>query len=146
MKLRLLLLVFLPYIYSAGTPYQRMPVLVKAGSIIPFGPELQYTSEKSADTITLNIYTGAYATFNLYEDEGTNYNYEKGAFSNIPIKYNDVTKTMIIEDRKGSYEGMLQSRVFHVHLITPGKERTLDFDANYEKEVIYKGKKLLIKL
>ena len=63
----------------ADAPYERMPVFVKAGSIIPFGPELQYTSEKPADTITLNIYTGADASFNLYEDEGTNYNYEKGA-------------------------------------------------------------------
>ena len=65
----------------ADAPYERMPVFVKAGSIIPFGPELQYTSEKPADTITLNIYTGADASFNLYEDEGTNYNYEKGAFA-----------------------------------------------------------------
>ena len=81
----------------ADAPYERMPVFVKAGSIIPFGPELQYTSEKPADTITLYVYTGADASFNLYEDEGTNYNYEKGAFSVIPIKYNEAIKTLRLE-------------------------------------------------
>ena len=117
-------------------------LFVKAGSIIPFGPELQYTSEKPADTITLNIYTGADASFNLYEDEGTNYNYEKGAFSIIPIKYNEATKTITIGDRKGSFNGMLQKRVFRINIITPGQAKRLDFDAKCDKEISYEGKKL----
>ena len=79
----------------ADAPYERMPVFVKAGSIIPFGPSLQYTAEKPADTIMINIYTGADASFNLYEDEGTNYNYEKGAFSIIPTVYNEATKIIV---------------------------------------------------
>ena len=107
---------------------------------------MQYTSEKPADTITLNIYTGADASFNLYEDEGTNYNYEKGAFSIIPIKYNEATKTVTIGDRKGSFNGMLQKRIFKINLITPGKTKSLDFDAKPDKEVSYKGKELKIKL
>ena len=130
----------------ADAPYERMPVFVKAGSIIPFGPALQYTSEKPADTITLNIYTGADAFFNLYEDEGTNYNYEKGAFSVIPIKYNEATKTITVGDRKGSFNGMLSKRVFRIRSITPGESKNLDFDAKSDREVVYEGKKLLIKI
>jgi alpha-D-xyloside xylohydrolase len=129
---------------NADAPYEKMPVYVKAGSIIPFGTELQYTSEKPADIITLNIYTGADASFNLYEDEGTNYNYEKGAFSIIPIKYNEATKTITIGDRKGSFNGMLQKRIFRINIISPNKAKSLDFDAG-DKEVTYEGKKITVK-
>jgi alpha-D-xyloside xylohydrolase len=131
---------------KADAPYERMPVFVKAGSIIPFGPALQYTSEKPADTITLNVYAGADASFNLYEDEGTNYNYEQGAFSVIPIKYSEATKTIIIGDRKGSFKGMLQKRIFRVNMISPDKIRSLDFAAKTDKEVFYEGRKLAIKM
>jgi alpha-D-xyloside xylohydrolase len=123
-----------------------MPVFVKAGSILPFGPELQYTSEKLPDTITLNIYTGADASFNLYEDEGANYNYEDGAFSIIPIQYKEATGTITIGDRKGSFNGMLLKRTFRINMITPHKNRRLDFDATCDKAVIYEGKHLNIKI
>jgi len=122
-----------------------MPVFVKAGSIIPFGPDLQYTSEKPADTITLNIYTGADASFDLYEDEGTNYNYEKGAFSVIPIKYNDAAKAVTIGDRKGSFNGMLEKRIFTINIISADKIKTLDFNTS-DKLVSYEGKQLTIKM
>jgi alpha-D-xyloside xylohydrolase len=131
---------------TAEAPYERMPVFVKAGSIIPFGPELQYTAEKQADTITLNVYTGADASFELYEDEGTNYNYEKGAFSIIPVKYNEATKTITVGDRKGSFNGMLPKRTFRINIITPNATKRLDPDAKCDKEVMYEGKKLIIKL
>jgi alpha-D-xyloside xylohydrolase len=131
---------------NAEAPYERMPVFVKAGSIIPFGPALQYTSQKPADTITLNVYTGADAAFNLYEDEGTNYNYEKGAFAIIPIKYNEATKTITMGDRKGSFEGMLPKRTFRINLITPNEATGCDLDAKGNKEVRYEGKKLMIKM
>lgn len=126
-------------------PYERMPVYVKAGSIIPFGPELQYTAEKAADTITLNVYAGADATFELYEDEGTNYNYEKGAFAIIPIKYSEATKTVTIGERTGTFNGMLQKRTFRINIITPAKAMALDVSAGAGKEVNYEGKKLIIK-
>ncbi len=129
----------------ADAPYERMPVFVKAGSILPFGPDLQYSSEKPADTITLNIYGGADASFNLYEDEGTNYNYEKGAYSTILINYKETTRTMTIENRKGSFAGMLQKRSFRVNIIAPGKTKSLDFNAGCDKEICYEGKKLMIK-
>ncbi|MEP7144716.1 MAG: TIM-barrel domain-containing protein [Ferruginibacter sp.] len=130
----------------ADAPYERMPVFVNAGSIIPFGPELQYTSEKSADTITLNIYTGADASFNLYEDEGTNYNYEKGAYAVIPIKYSEASKTITIGDRKGSFNGMLSKRVFRINIITPAQSKLFDLDAKCDKEIFYQGKKVSVKI
>jgi alpha-D-xyloside xylohydrolase len=129
----------------ADAPYERMPVFVKAGSIIPFGPELQYTSEKQADTIMLNVYAGADASFNLYEDEGTNYNYEKGLFSIIPVKYNEAAKTITIEERKGNYNGMLQKRVFMININSPVKTHSLQFNAS-GKMVFYNGKKTIIKM
>jgi alpha-D-xyloside xylohydrolase len=129
----------------AGAPYERMPVFVKAGSIIPFGPGLQYTAEKPADTITINIYAGADASFNLYEDEGINYNYEKGAFSVIPIGYNEATKKVTVGERKGGFNGMLQKRTFRINLITPGKTKQLDNDT-YDREIMYDGKRIEVKL
>jgi alpha-D-xyloside xylohydrolase len=131
---------------TAAAPYERMPVFVKAGSILPIGPALQYTAEKQADTITLNIYSGANASFNLYEDEGTNYNYEKGAFATIPISYNQATNTVTIGDRDGSFSGMLQRRVFRMQLITEGKPRPLEFDTKAAKTVTYTGKKIVINM
>jgi alpha-D-xyloside xylohydrolase len=131
---------------NAAAPYERMPVFVKAGSIIPFGPELQYTSQRPADTITLNIYAGANGSFNLYEDEGTSYDYESGAFSMIPITYNDATKTITINDRKGSFKGMLTERIFRINLITSRATKSLDFSLPCDKEVLYKGQKISIKM
>ncbi|THU40131.1 DUF5110 domain-containing protein [Niastella caeni] len=129
----------------ADASYERMPVFVKAGSIIPFGPELQYTGEKPADTITINIYAGANASFNLYEDEGINYNYEKGAFSIIPILYNEATKKVTVGDRKGTFNGMLQKRTFRINLITQDRTKRLDMNT-YDKELLYDGKKTEVKL
>jgi alpha-D-xyloside xylohydrolase len=130
---------------SADAPYERMPVFVKAGSIVPFGPELQYTSEKKADTVILNVYTGADVTFNLYEDEGTNYNYEKGNFSIIPIKYNEQTQTISIGERKGEFDGMLKKRIFCINIISSKNAKPLQFGA-YDKIIRYEGENSIIKL
>jgi alpha-D-xyloside xylohydrolase len=126
--------------------YDKMPVFVKAGSILPVGPELQYSSEKPADTLTLNIYTGADASFNLYEDEGTNYNYEKGAYTVIPIKYTEATKTLVIEDQKGAFTGMLGKRVFRISFITPNNPKSWDTEQKFDKELVYEGEKVIIKM
>ena len=130
---------------NANAPYERIPVFVKAGSIIPFGPELQYTTEKKADTVTINVYTGADASYELYEDEGTNYNYEKGAYSIIPITYSERTGTIVIENRKGAFSGMLNKRIFHFNFISPNNAKSLRFDV-YDKTQDYDGKKLIIKI
>lgn len=113
---------------TADAPLDRMPLYVKAGSIIPFGPALQYTSQLPTDTITLYVYTGSNGTFRLYEDEGVNYNYEKGQFSTISFDYNDTNKTLTIGKRKGSFPGMLQQRYFRV--IKAGKEHATGLDFN----------------
>ncbi|RXK86018.1 TIM-barrel domain-containing protein [Filimonas effusa] len=130
---------------TADAPYEQMPVYVKAGSIIPFGPALQYSAEKPADTIILNIYTGADASFNLYEDEGLNYNYEKGAFSIIPIEYNNTTGTLTIGDRKGAFNGMLENRTFLINIISPDRPQSLNFNGKYHKKIYYKGKQVKLK-
>ncbi|MGN6211066.1 TIM-barrel domain-containing protein [Parafilimonas sp.] len=129
---------------NADAPYERMPVFVKAGSFIPVGPELQYTAEKPADTITLNVYTGADASFNLYEDEGTNYNYEKGAFSIIPINYNEATKTITIDKRKGRFDGMLAARTFRIRWISKDKPEMLNTDAQPLTTITYEGEKITV--
>ncbi len=125
----------------ADAPYERMPVFVKEGSIIPFGPELQYVAEKPVDTITLFVYTGKDASFDLYEDEGVNYNYEKGMFSTIPINYNEATKTLTVQDRKGSFPGMLQQRTFNVVWVQKNKPVPLNFELKPDATIRYNGKK-----
>lgn len=131
---------------TADAPYERMPVFVKEGSVIPFGPELQYTSEKKADTITLNVYTGKDALFNLYEDEDTNYNYEKASFSKIPITYHEATKQLTIGARVGSFAGMLTNRTFKIIWISPTSPKSLDLERVPDKEVFYSGKTVTVKL
>jgi alpha-D-xyloside xylohydrolase len=129
----------------ADAPYERMPVFVKAGSIIPFGPSLQYTSDKPADTITLNVYTGADASFNLYEDEGTNYNYEKGKYTNILFGYNEQTGMLTIGKRKGEFDGMLKTRVFKITWIDKNKNIGFEMERKPDAVVKYNGEKILIK-
>ncbi|MCU7550176.1 DUF5110 domain-containing protein [Chitinophagaceae bacterium LB-8] len=130
----------------ADAPYERMPVYVKEGSIVPFGPDLQYTAEKPADTLTLYVYTGKNASFQLYEDQGTTYDYEKGLYSTIPFQYNEGKKTLTIGDRKGSYPGMLTKRTLRIVWLTPSAPKTLDLERKSNQELIYEGKKLTIKM
>ncbi len=130
---------------NALSPYERMPVYVKEGSIIPFGPEIQYTGEKPADPINLYVYTGKDATFTLYEDEGTNYNYEKGAFSTIKMNYNEATETLTIESRKGSYPGMPGKRIFNIIRVDKIKPTPLNFELT-EHTINYEGKKVTLKI
>lgn len=113
--------------YQAGVrqnvpaPYDKMPVFAPAGAIIPLGPDMQYSTEKQPDYINLYVYAGADGSFTLYEDENVNYNYEKGSYSTITFNYNDQTKTLSIEPRKGTFDGMLKNRVFNVVYVSPKK-------------------------
>ena len=129
---------------KAAAPYERMPIFVKAGSILPMGPDLQYTDEKPADTVTLFVYMGADADFVLYEDEGSNYNYEKGAYSQVPIHYDAGKRSLVIGDRKGSFKGMLKKRQFKVVWVNPSKPQAFDPSAAAATTKIYRGKKILI--
>ncbi|QJD94392.1 DUF5110 domain-containing protein [Mucilaginibacter robiniae] len=131
---------------EADAPYSQIPVFVKAGSIIPFGPDLQYTTEKQPDHITLYVYAGADAKFTLYEDEGTNYNYEQGKFTEIPITYHQSTQTLTIGGNMHSYTGMLKRRTFSIVLIKPDDAKKLDFSQKVNTTVTYTGTELTVKL
>jgi alpha-D-xyloside xylohydrolase len=131
---------------KAAAPYEKMPVYVKEGSIVPTGPELQYTSEKPADPLMLFVYAGKDASFSLYEDEGTNYNYEKGAFATIDFNYYERTRTLTIGDRTGSFKGMLENRTFKIVVITAKSAKALDFNQKVNHTITYNGKATTIKL
>jgi alpha-D-xyloside xylohydrolase len=124
---------------QAAAPFDEIPVYVKAGAIVPVGPDLQYTSEKPADPITLYVYTGADGAFSLYEDEGTTYDYEKGAFSTIPLSYSEAKKTLTIGPRVGSFPGMLAERTFQIVWVGPGKSRGFSFQPKADASVTYRG-------
>ena len=111
------------------TSIDRVPMFVRAGSILPLGPEMQYVGEKSWDNLELRIYPGANGEFVLYEDEGDNYNYEKGIFSTITFQWNDRSHTLTIGDRKGEYPGMLTSRNFTV-VLPNGTKQTVSYNGS----------------
>lgn len=113
----------------------RIPLFVRAGSIVPCGPDVQYTGEKKWDNLTLCVYPGENGNFTLYEDEGDNYNYENGAYTEIPMNWDNASRILTIGARKGEYNGMLQKRQFIVKAI----------DGN-SKTVTYTGKKIRVKL
>lgn len=129
---------------TVDAAYDTIPVFVREGSIIPFGPQIQYTNEMLADTITLRVYTGKNASFTLYEDENTNYNYEKGAFSNIPIKYNEATQQLTIGVREGSFNGMLKNRTFRITWVSKNTPETLVFDDKADATINYNGSKVSV--
>ncbi len=127
---------------DVATPLDRIPLYVRAGSILPFGPELQYADEKKPDPIELRIYPGASGNFTLYEDEGDNYDYEKGAFAEIPMTWDDSSKTLTIGARQGSFPGMLASRTFRViwvkagHGIGESPSDVSDHDISYSGQAV----------
>ncbi|RZT04304.1 alpha-D-xyloside xylohydrolase [Duganella sp. CF402] len=125
-------------------PETRMPVLVKAGAILPMGPVTQYVDEKPDAPITLNVYTGADGKFSLYEDDGVSNGYLRGEASRIPLSYNDKTGVVTIGDRVGQYKGMVAKRQFKVRFIKPGVSSTDNFDAA-DKVVSYEGKTITVK-
>ncbi|MBL7744174.1 MAG: DUF5110 domain-containing protein [Chitinophagaceae bacterium] len=131
---------------NAQAVYERIPVFVKAGSIIPFGPSLQYTTEKKPDTITLYVYAGKDGEFTLYEDEGVNYNYEKGMYSTIRFIYSEADKTLILDKRAGSFAGMLRKRFFRIKYITKNKAISLELDKNDGIFVRYNGSRQSVQL
>ena len=127
-------------------PYEQIPVFVREGAIIPFGPEMEWSDEKPAELINLYIYAGQDGCFQLYEDEGTNYNYEKGKYATIDITYDDATRTVSFGARKGQFAGMLKNRRFNVVLVTKDSPRALDLASPEGKIVSYTGKATTISL
>lgn len=127
-------------------PYERIPVFVREGSIIPFGPDIQYIDEKPADIITLYVYGGDDGHFQLYEDEGTNYNYEKGKYATIDISYDEALKTVTFGKRKGQFNGMLKQRKFNVVFVSKDSPKALDLENPEGMMVEYNGKPVSVKL
>jgi alpha-D-xyloside xylohydrolase len=130
---------------SKQTPLDIIPLYIKAGSIIPVGPNVQYAEEKKWDTLEIRIYPGANGRFVLYEDENDNYNYEKGIYSTITFSWDDKKKVLTIGDTKGSFPGMLNDRRFNIVIVSANKGGGENMIAQPDKEITYTGKKLAIK-
>ncbi len=133
-------------VVDAAAPYDYMPVFVREGSVIPFGPEMQYASEKPADPLTLYVYGGSDGSFVLYEDEGDNYNYETGAYSLIPFTYSEADNTLTAGARTGEFAGMLQNRTFNVVKVSEKRAVKLDFDRAPDVTINYTGVEITVKL
>lgn len=99
---------------DAAAPIETEPLFVRAGSIIPYGPVVQYAMQKPDDPIELRVYRGENGHFTLYEDEGDNYDYEKGEYATIPVSWNETAHTLEIGKRSGHFPGMLKDRTFHI--------------------------------
>lgn len=130
---------------ATATPLDRIPVFVKAGSILPWGPDVQYAAEKKWDDLQLRVYPGANAHFTLYEDEGDGYNYEQGACSEIEFNWDDTNRTLTVNDRKGSYPGMLATRRFRIVLVDTQKGAGDAATAHPDKTITYKGRSVSIR-
>jgi alpha-D-xyloside xylohydrolase len=124
---------------TADAPYDQIPVFVRAGAIVPFGPDQQYIGEKDARALTLYVYTGANGQFSLYEDDGVSYGYERRQFSRIPISWDESTRTLTIGRREGSFKGMLTDRSFNVVLIGPDSAIGYQPAAPAGRVVAYRG-------
>jgi len=127
-------------------PVDIMPLYVKAGSILPIGPKVQYAAEKKWDNLEIRIYQGTDGEFTLYEDEKDNYNYEKGIYSTIQMKWNNKDKTLTIAERKGTFPGMLKSRTFNIVLVDSQNGLSNNESLKFNKVVKFNGKSLSVKL
>jgi alpha-D-xyloside xylohydrolase len=130
----------------ADAPIDKMPLTIRAGSILPMGPLAQYATEKPADPIELRIYPGADGSFTLYEDENDNYNYEKGVYATIALNWNDREHRLTIEARKGDFPGMLKTRAFEVVVVKKNHGTGVEVTGNPDKVVTYDGQPQTIQL
>jgi alpha-D-xyloside xylohydrolase len=121
-----------------------LPLYIRAGSILPLGPDEEWSTEKPADPIELRIYQGADGDFTLYEDENDTYNYEKGAYATIPLHWDEAHQTLVIGDRKGQFPGMMDSRTFRVVFVGKNHGRAIDPEPQPDKIVTYSGKQVTV--
>ena len=131
---------------DALAPLDRIPLYVRAGSIIPLGPDVEYAAEKPADPIELRVYRGADGDFTLYEDENDNYDYEKGVYATVPIHWDDAKAALTIGERKGKFPGMLESRTFRIVVVGEGHGTGIGLTAQPDKTVQYSGKPVTVAL
>lgn len=125
---------------ETSAPYDAMPLFIRGGSIIPFGPEIQYVGEKPANPITLYVYAGASGVFSLYEDDGVSYACEKGEFATILFQWNDATRTLNIGKRRGKFPGMVARRRFNIVLVSKTKPAGYPPTAQPDRIISYQGR------
>ena len=131
----------------ADAPFDKIPVFIPEGAILPIGPEMQWSDEKKPELIDLYVYAGKDGSYTLYEDEGTNYNYEKGKYAVIEFKYDDARKQVTIGARKGSFDGMLQKRRFNIILVDQKKQQGVNLAKSPKGKVVkYVGQAMTVKL
>ena len=121
-----------------------MPLYVRAGSIVPLGPDEEWSTQKPADPIELRVYPGADGDFTLYEDENDNYDYEKGVHATIPIHWDDAKHTLTIGDREGEFPGMLKERTFRIVFVDANHGSGIAPAATADQEVKYAGTKVTV--
>lgn len=131
---------------TRATPIDILPLYVKAGSIVPWGPKVQYAQEKKWDNLELRIYPGADAVFTLYEDENDGYNYEKGEYTEIDFRWNDQAHTLTISNRRGNFPGMLTSRKFNIVIVDQQNGNGAAPAVKFNKTISYKGSEMKVKL
>ncbi len=130
---------------KTAAPLDKIPLYIKAGSIIPMGPFLQYSTEKN-NPIEIRIYSGADGRFLLYEDENDNYDYEKGNYSLITLEWNNDKKTLTISDRKGKFPGMDMERSFNIVLVDKDKGTGVEISSKFDKNIKYSGKRIVVNI
>ena len=129
---------------DAPAPLARMPLYVRAGAIVPVGPDVQYAAEKPGAPITLFVFTGADGSFDYYEDDGVSYGYERGEFARIPLRYDAAKGTLTLGARTGSYQGMPEKRTVKVRWIEDGRDIPADLDAKPDQTVEYTGAEIVV--
>jgi alpha-D-xyloside xylohydrolase len=130
--------------FDASAPLNRIPLYARAGSIVPIGPEIEYTTQKPEDPIELRVYPGADGEFTLYEDENDTYNYEKGVFATIPIRWDDAAGKLTIGDRTGKFPGMLERRTFRIVFVRSAHGAGMASTPEADNVVQYSGSQLTV--
>ena len=125
------------------SPLDQVPLFVRAGSLLPLGPKMQWATQRPADPIQLRVYPRASGRFTLYEDQNNNYNYEKGLYATIPMHYSAAAHTLTIGSRRGSFPGMLKTRTFNVAWVSPANAAGIA-PAARTVQVRYAGKRVSI--
>jgi alpha-D-xyloside xylohydrolase len=130
---------------AAAAPIDRIPLYVRAGSIVPMGPEVEYASEKSDTPIELRIYRGSNGQFTLYEDQGDTYAYEHGAYATIALSWDESSGTLTVGERSGSYPGMPTQMNFRVVWVSTNRGAGIAASVRADREVTYTGQEVQVK-
>ncbi|HVW21201.1 MAG TPA: TIM-barrel domain-containing protein [Opitutaceae bacterium] len=133
-------------VITGDAPISRMPIFVRAGSILPYGPAIQYAGEKPGAPVEIRVYPGADGDFSLYEDEGDNYDYERGESSTIAFHWDDTARTLSIAARRGEFPGMVRERKFRIVAVAPGRGAGLGPSDSVDAEIGYDGSAATVRL